>query len=103
MSKSQNFKFHGGPSSYLGVGILSTLLTIFTLGIGFPWAYCMQQQWRVNNTSVSGRRLRFSGSGLHLFGLWIKWYFLSLITAGIYLLWVGPALERWKVEHTDFE
>lgn len=102
MGKSKNFKFHGGVASYIGVGILSVLLTVFTIGIAYPWVVCMQQRWKTNNTSISGRRIAFSGSGIGLFGLWIKWWFFSLITFGIYLLWVGPNMQRWIVEHTDF-
>lgn len=102
MSKSKNFKFHGGVSSYIGMAILSTILVIFTLGIGVPWAITMQQRWKTNNTSISGRRISFNGSGLSLFGLWIKWWILCIITLGIYMLWVGPNLQKWIVENTDF-
>lgn len=102
MSKSQNFTFHGGASSYLGVGIASFLLIIFTLGIGTPWAITMQQRWKTNNTAINGRRLKFTGSGFALIGQWIKWFFLCLITLGIYSFWVGPKLQQWIVEHTDF-
>ncbi len=99
---SKNFKFHGGAASYLGVGILSTLLTLFTFGIAYPWALCMREAWKVENTSIGGRRLKFTGNGFSLIWLWIKLWFFCLITFGIYLLWVGPRLQLWVVEHTDF-
>lgn len=102
MAKSKNFKFHGGAASYLGVGILSTLLVVFTAGIATPWAICMKQRWKVENTSIGGRRLAFNGSGFGLIGSWIKWLFLIFITFGIYSLWVGPKIEQWIVENTDF-
>lgn len=102
MAKSKNFQFHGGASSYLGVGILSALLTIFTFGIATPWAICMQQRWKINNTTIGGRKLQFNGSGIGLFGLWIKWLIFIFITFGIYSLWVGPRIQQWVVENTDF-
>jgi uncharacterized membrane protein YjgN (DUF898 family) len=53
----------------------------------------------------AGQRLIFtgSGSGIGLFGLWIKWFLLSIITLGIYSFWVAPRIQQWKVEHTDFD
>lgn len=102
MAKSKQFKFHGGVSSYFGVGIISFFLTVLTAGIAYPWALCMRQRWKTNNTSINGQRLQFTGSGFGLIGLWIKWMFFSLITLGIYMLWIGPSLEKWIVEHTEF-
>lgn len=102
MKQSKTFQFHGGVSSYIGVGITSFLLILVTLGLGLPWAITMHQRWKTNNTSINGRRLSFNGSGLGLFGNWIKWWILTIITFGIYFLWVGPALQKWIVENTDF-
>jgi hypothetical protein len=97
------FEFHGGAGSYLGVSILSTLLTIFTVGIGFPWALVMVQRWKTENASVQGRRLKFKGSGLGLIGLWIKMLFLFIITFGIYGFWITPKLQKWIWQHTEIE
>lgn len=102
MSKSKNFEFHGGAASYLGVGIASFLLTVFTFGIALPWAITMRQRWKTNNMSINGRRIEFTGTGFSLIGNWIKWLFLCFITLGIYSFWVGPKLQAWIVEHTDF-
>ena len=102
MSKSENFKFDGGAATYLGTGILSFLLTVVTLGLGFPWALCMKESWKAKHTFIEGKQLSFNGSGGGLFFLWIKWAILIIITLGIYTFWVVPDLQRWKVEHTDF-
>jgi uncharacterized membrane protein YjgN (DUF898 family) len=99
---SNNFKFHGSASSYLGIGIVSTLITVFTGGIALPWAICMREAWKVEHTSIQGRKLKFTGTGFGLFGLWIKIWIFVIITLGIYMLWVGPRLQKWVVEHTDF-
>jgi uncharacterized membrane protein YjgN (DUF898 family) len=102
MAKSNNFKFHGGAASYIGIGIVSFLLTVLTLGIAYPWALCMQQSWKIDNTTINGRRLKFYGNGFSLLGLWIKWLLLLVVTLGIYSLWIGPSLQKWIVENTDY-
>ncbi len=87
---------------YLCLSLGAFIITLFTLGIALPWAICIKQGWVVSNTIVDGRRLKFDGTGLGLFGNWIKWWFFSLITLGIYSLWLPIKLEQWKVEHTHF-
>lgn len=42
------FRFDGGAGSYLGVSILAAILTIFTLGIAYPWAVCMRYRWNLS-------------------------------------------------------
>lgn len=97
------FKFHGGASGYLGIAIASTLLTMFTFGIGYPWALTMKQRWITNNSSIDGRRLQFKGTGLGLIGLWLKMLLLIIMTLGIYSFWVVPKLQKWIWENTSFE
>jgi uncharacterized membrane protein YjgN (DUF898 family) len=96
------FKFDGGAGSFLLIGIGSTLLFIFTLGLGLPWAVAMYYRWQTNHTIINGRRLRFTGSGGSLFGHYIVWWVLTIITFGIYGFWVWPQMTRWVVEHQDF-
>ncbi len=50
---------------------------------------------------IDGYQLRFTGSTIGLFDLWIRWFLLSVVTLGIYLFWVGPRIEKWTWEHTD--
>lgn len=96
------FRFDGGAGSYLGISILSFLLTVFTFGIAAPWAICMRYRWQAEHTLVYERRVNFTGTGMGLFGNWIKWLLLCFITLGIYSFWVTPRLTRWIVEHQDF-
>jgi len=94
--------FDGGLLSLIGWKILGFIVTIFTLGICYPWALCMVYGWRINHTVIEGRRLKFTGSAVGLFGNWIKWLLLCIITLGIYSFWLGIALEKWKVKNTTF-
>ncbi len=97
-----NSTFDGTLLGYIGRIILGTILTVFTLGICFPWALCMIYGWKIDHTIVEGRRLKFNGTALGLFGHWIKWFLLCIVTLGIYSFWLFIALERWKAENTTF-
>lgn len=102
MAKSKNFVFDGGAGTYLGTAILATLITILTIGIAYPYALILVQRWKAKHTYIKGFQLKFTGTGIGLFGQWIKWFLLTIITFGIYGFWVYPRLQRWIVEHTDF-
>ena len=95
--------FDGGLLQLVGWSLLGGLITIFTLGICFPWALCMVYGWKINHTVIEGKRLKFTGKAIGLFGLWIKWILLTIITLGIYGFWVNISLEKWKVKNTVFE
>ncbi len=100
---SSDSYFDGGLLQLIGWNILGFIITLFTLGICYPWALCMVYRWEIKHTVINGKRLQFDGSAVGLFGLWIKWFLLAIITIGIYLLWVGISLKKWKVKHTHFE
>lgn len=95
-------EFNGGAADFLGTQILAWLVTAFTLGICYPYALVLQERWRAKHTMLHGRPLHFKGTGIGLFGLWIKWLFLIVITLGIYSFWVAPRITRWKIENTVY-
>jgi uncharacterized membrane protein YjgN (DUF898 family) len=101
--KSGRFHFDGGAGTYLGTGILAAFITILTAGICYPFALVLLERWRAKHTHIDGQRLVFTGTGIGLFGLWIKWFLLIIVTAGIYSLWVAPRIQQWKVENTAFD
>ncbi|WP_434612344.1 DUF898 family protein [Arthrobacter sp. A5] len=78
------------------------LITVCTLGICYPFAVVLVERWRATNTYLHGRQLRFVGTGMGIFGHWIKWLLLSVITLGVYTFWVYPRLMQWKVEKTVY-
>ena len=101
-SNSGTFKFDGGAATYVGTALLGALITVFTLGICYPFAVVLMQRWRAKHSLIDGKRLIFTGSAWGLFGRWLLWLLLIIVTVGIYLLWVGPRIQRWKWENTDF-
>ena len=98
---SESF-FDGGLLQLIGWKILGFFVTIFTLGICYPWALCMVYSWEIKHTVVEGRRLYFDGTAIQLFGNWIKWLLLCIITFGIYAFWLSISIKKWKVKHTHF-
>jgi uncharacterized membrane protein YjgN (DUF898 family) len=103
MGRSRSFTFNGGAGTYFGTGLLAFAITVLSLGIAYPYALVLRQRWRAKHTYVNGHRLVFVGTGIGLFGLWIKWLLLSVITFGVYLLWVVARIQKWVVENTDFD
>ena len=100
--KTERSYFDGGLLQLIGWKILGALVTTVTLGICYPWAFCMIYRWEANHTVVNGHRLKFNGTALQLFGNWIKWLLLTLITFGIYGFWLKINLMKWKAKHTVF-
>ena len=103
MPEESKSYFDGGLGGLIGKSILAFLITLFTLGICYPWALCIIEKWYTHHTVINGKRLQFTGKAMELFGTWIKIILLTLITLGIYSLWAGIAIKKWKVKHTVFE
>ncbi len=101
MMSTQSY-FDGGLLQLIGWRLLGILVTVFTLGICYPWALCMVYNWKIKHTVINGHRLMFDGKAVQLFGNWIKWLLLCIITIGIYTFWLGIALDKWKTKHTHF-
>ena len=94
--------FDGKLLQLVGWRLLGALITLFTLGICYPWAVCMIYGWEAKHTVINGNRLRFDGTALQLFGTWIKWWLLTLITLGIYSFWLPIKTKQWITKHTVF-
>ena len=94
--------FDSGLLQLIGWKILGAIVTSITLGICYPWAFCMIYSWEAKHTVINGHRLRFTGTALQLFGHWIKWILLTIITLGIYGFWLNIKLVQWKTKHTEF-
>lgn len=96
-------KFTGGVIEFLLYSLLVVIISVLTLGLAFPWLYCMFKKWEIHNTVINGRRLYFDGTGTGLFGNYIKWFLLTIITLGIYRFWWYIGMKKWEVKHTHFE
>lgn len=99
----RNSYFDGSFAEYIGTGVLSGILTTVTCGIGYPWAFTMQQKYDIKSTVVCGDRYFYDGTGGGLFGVWIGNALLTMITCGIYSAWAQCALNRYFVGHTHID
>lgn len=95
--------FDGGLLQLIGWTLRGFLISVLTLFICTPWAFCMIYNWEVKHTVINGRRLTFDGHAGQLLGKWIIWGLLTIVTVGIYGLWVPIKLQKWKTKHTHFE
>ena len=68
MTKSKNFVFDGGAATYFGTAILSWLIIVFTLGIGYPWALCLFHRRKTKHTYVQENNLYLQVEEFHLLG-----------------------------------
>ena len=95
-------RFDGGLLQLIGWTLLGLLITVCTLGICLPWAYCMVYRWEAKHTVINGHRLTFDGTAMQLFGKWVLWLLLTIVTVGIYSFLVNIKLKKWKIQHTRF-
>ena len=99
----RQFYFDGGAATYVGTALLAGLITIVSLGFAAPFAVVLRHRWQAKHTYVNGHRLLFNGTGMGLFGNWVKWWLLIIVTIGVYSFWVVPRLVKWTTEHTEFD
>jgi len=97
-----NFEFKGKGLSYLWLLIWTGIITLFSLGILWPWAYSAQQRWIAQNTFIDGKQLIFKGTGMGIFGTWLLIAFLTIITLGIYAPWGYCRIKRWQTNNLYF-
>ena len=83
--------------------ILAALLTMITFGFGYPWAKTMVFGKWASKVRIDGRSIRYTGTGVGLFGVWVKVFLLSIITIGIYyLFWGKKAVPKYVDAHLEW-
>ena len=96
------FEFKGSGFGYLWLVVWTSLLTIITFGLFFPWAYSAQQRWITANTYVHGKQLAFHGTGPGFFVNWLIIMVLTIITFGLYTPWAYCQIKRWETNNITF-
>ncbi len=96
------FEFRGKGLGYLWLFIWTSILTLITFGIFFPWAVTATLRWTVAHTYIDGKQLCFKGSGVGFVANWLLIILLTILTIGIYLPWGLVRLQRWIVNNTYF-
>lgn len=83
--------------------VIVGLIAFIPLSCGLAATTTITIRWTARHTVIGGKRLRFTGKAVQLFGNCVKWLFLTIITLGIYGLWVSIKYKKWEVKHTVFE
>ena len=92
-------RFTGTTFGLVWLNIWTGFVTGITFGIAFPFMLCAKEKWMAKHTYINGRQLNFDGTGMQLFGNWIKWSLLVLVTLGIYGFFIPIAIKKWTVSH----
>lgn len=69
--------------------LVGFFLIVITLGFGLPWAKCMVLNKWAKKVRIDGRSIRFTGTPMGLFGIWVKVCVLSIITLTLYYWFAG--------------
>ena len=102
-SQSGASGFDGWLLQEIGWGLLGSLVTALTAGIGYPLAYCWMVRWEYRHTIYDGKRVYFDGTALELTGKWVCWLLLCIPTIGIFALFIPKRLMLWKLSHAHIE
>ena len=97
-----SFQFKGSGLSYWWLAFWTTILTVVTLGIFWPWAYCAKQKWVAKNTYIDGKQLVFKGSGAGIFATWLLIVVLSVVTLFLYAPWGACRIKRWQINNLHY-
>ena len=101
-SDSKRFYFNGNLGGDLATAFLGALIIVATLGVCYPIAVVLRQNWCAKHSFIDGKPLVFSGSAKDLFVKWLKWLPLIIITFGLFAFWVRLRVQKWKWENTNF-
>ena len=63
-------------------------MTVLSATLLLPWAKTIVIEKWTSNLVIDGRRVRYTGSGAGLFGVWLKIWALSVITLTVYY-WIS--------------
>ena len=94
--------FDGGFWQLFGWVLLGVIITVFTLGICYPFAVKMIYSWEQSHKVYCKKRCAFDGTARSLFGTWLLCLLLSIVTLGIYTFWVPIKIKKWQIKHTHF-
>ena len=96
--KDESF-FDGNTLQLIGINILSYIITIFSLGLLYPFAVCLKLKWINKHTVINKKKIVFDGNGIQLWGKYLLWYLLTIITLGIFLIWQPILMLKWQTKH----
>jgi tetratricopeptide (TPR) repeat protein len=99
-----NCQFNGTGGQYFGpVFIHLFLISFLTFGLYSAWAWVKIFRLKASHTTVNGKPVIFTGSGIDLFKLILIQGFLTLVTFGLYFPWAICKFFSWRAQNTLVE
>lgn len=98
-----NSYFDESVAAYFILQIKFLTICIFSLGLAYPWAFCMKYRAKYHHSVVCGKRLKFIGKPVDLAHHWIFWWFLCIITLGLFSFALHVRMEKWTLANVIFE
>lgn len=89
-NQMQNYQleFFGKGSEYFSIMIVNWLLTLFTLGLYYPWARAKRLRYIYGHTALNNERFHFAGTGKEMFKGFIKVIIFYLLILAVYMLFL---------------
>ncbi len=88
---------------HLRARIVSGLMVLLTLGIGYAWAHCSYREWLCWHTYIDGNSFNFDGEGKEYLKKSLLWALLTVVTVGIYYIWFISNVVKFDTGRTDFK
>ena len=91
LTTTRKLNFYGKGGDLFGIMIANTFLTLFTLGLYYPWARVKMLKYMYQSTELNESRFAFHGTGPEIFKGFIKAYGLIILIYGLFygMLYAG--------------
>jgi uncharacterized membrane protein YjgN (DUF898 family) len=77
--------FRGNGGELFKILLINFFLTVFTLGLYYPWAKANYLKFLYNNSEFKNSRFQFSGTGKEMFKGFVKVYaFFAVFVAAMF-------------------
>jgi uncharacterized membrane protein YjgN (DUF898 family) len=86
-----------------GISILTSLLSILSVGIVYPLSFAMQAAYYTEVTDISDKNLMFTGKIKDAYSGYFISILLCIVTLGVYIFAVNYSLTKWQYENCRFE
>lgn len=96
------FSFRGGVLEFYKISIKGWLLTVLTLGIGYPIWQNWRQEFLVSHSYYGNKTFAYDGNGKACVWPFILHLVLSIPTFGICWVWYWARMQRYYWDHTTF-
>ena len=95
--------FDGHTIQFIGINILTKIVTFLSFGILYPFAMCIKLKWINKHSIINRKKIVFDGNGFQLWGKYILWCFLTIITLGIFGFWLPIRMLKWQTKHVHIK